>query len=360
LKAAVLRAIQSPLTFEDVEVDRPGPHEVLVRTAAAGLCGSDVSAITGRIVLPLPAVIGHESAGIVEAVGSDVDYVHPGDHVITCSRGFCGSCEYCLSGNATLCSQSRSGRTADQPARLSQSGTPLFQMAGMGSFAEQLLVHENTVVKIPGDFPLEQAALLGCGVATGFGAVLNTARLPAGARVAVVGCGAVGLSAIQGARVCGASQIIAVDTSRARLDVAIELGATDTVLSDGTTNALELVLELSDGGVDYSFEAVGFVETVDQAFSMLRRGGTCTVCGLVENMTLHISGSALLGERKLQGCLHGSGSFRVDLPRWVELARQGQLRLDEVVTATISLDQLNDAVEALIDKRGVRSVVVFS
>ena len=359
MKAAVLRKVNGPLTVEEVDIDRPGPHEVLLRTAAAGLCHSDVSVVQGRISIPLPAVIGHESAGVVEDVGSNVDYVNPGDHVITCYNNFCGRCEYCLSGRAVLCAQAGSNRPPGDPPRLSQAGMPFFQMSSLASFAERLLVHENSIVKIPDDFPFELAALLGCGVATGFGAVLTTARVPGGSTVAVVGCGGVGLSAVQGARVAGASQIIAVDTVESRLDVARRLGATD-VVDAAREDAVARVLELSDGGVEYSFEAVGASQTVAQAFSMLRRGGTCTVAGLTEGLTLEIPGTLLQAERTLQGCMHGSGSFRIDLPRWVELAKQNKLRLDELVTDRISLEGLNDAVAAMLDGRGVRSVVVFA
>ena len=227
MRAAVQLGVAEPLLLADVAVDAPGPREVLVRTAAAGVCHSDAFALEGRFPFPVPSVMGHESAGIVEAVGSEVTYVAPGDHVTTCLSVFCGDCDMCVSGRPYLCDKQGTRRRAGEPPRLRLDGEPVHAFEELGSFAEQLLVHEHAVVRIDPAMPLEVAALLGCGVTTGLGAVLNTARVPAGASVAVVGCGGVGLSAVQAARICGATRIVAVDTRASKLALARELGATD-------------------------------------------------------------------------------------------------------------------------------------
>jgi S-(hydroxymethyl)glutathione dehydrogenase/alcohol dehydrogenase len=268
MKAAVLRAIKQPLTIEDVELSKPGPHEVLIRTAAAGVCHSDLHFQNGSYLHPLPAVLGHESAGVVEQVGSEVRYVAPGDHVITCLSVFCGHCGYCLEGRPALCDKADTRRAQGDAPRLSQKGEVMHQFADLSSYAEQLLVHENAVVRITKDMPLDRAALIGCGVTTGVGAVFKTAKVPAGATVAVIGCGGVGLSAIQGARIAGAGRIIAVDTLPAKLELAKRFGATDGInASDG--DPVQQVKQLTGGGVEYSFEAIGLKQTAEQAFGML-------------------------------------------------------------------------------------------
>jgi S-(hydroxymethyl)glutathione dehydrogenase/alcohol dehydrogenase len=230
MKAAVLRSAPGPLAIEDIDIAAPEPREVLVRTAAAGVCHSDLHFVDGSYPARLPSVLGHESAGVVEAVGSDVTHVRPGDHVITCLSVFCGNCSYCLSGRPALC-QGKRGlmRARTEPPRLSAGGETVWQFLDMSSFAEQMLVHENGVVKIPEAMPLEQAALLGCAVTTGLGAVFRTAAVEPGATVAVIGCGGVGLNCIQGARLAGAGRVIAVDRLPSKLELAQRFGATDTV-----------------------------------------------------------------------------------------------------------------------------------
>ena len=330
MRAAVQLGVAEPLLLADVAVDAPGPREVLVRTAAAGVCHSDAFALEGRFPFPVPSVMGHESAGIVEAVGSEVTYVAPGDHVTTCLSVFCGDCDMCVSGRPYLCDKQGTRRRAGEPPRLRLDGEPVHAFEELGSFAEQLLVHEHAVVRIDPAMPLEVAALLGCGVTTGLGAVLNTARVPAGASVAVVGCGGVGLSAVQAARICGATRIVAVDTRASKLALARELGATDAV--DATAgDAVEQVLELTGGGVEWSFEAVGSAATAEQAFGMLRAGGTCTVIGVLAGSTVSLDGITLNWDRRIQGSLMGSNRFRIDIPRYVDLYLQGRLRLDDLV-----------------------------
>jgi S-(hydroxymethyl)glutathione dehydrogenase/alcohol dehydrogenase len=358
VKAAVQLATGEPLLLADVEVDAPGPREVLVRTVAAGVCHSDAFALAGRFPFPTPSVMGHESAGVVEAVGAGVGYVAPGDHVTTCLSVFCGSCALCLSGRPYLCDKQGTRRRPDAPPRLRLDGAPIHAFEELGSFAERLLVHEHAVVKLDPVVPLEVAALLGCGVTTGLGAVLNTARVPAGATVAVVGCGGVGLSAVQGARLCGAARILAVDTQPSKLELALALGATDAV-DASAGDAAEAVRELTGGGVEWSFEAVGSAATAEAAFAMLRPGGTCTVIGVLAGSTVRLDGITLNWDRRIQGSLMGSNRFRIDIPRYVDLYLQGRLRLDELVTSRITLEELVGAIATLHDGGGTRTVVTF-
>ncbi len=359
MRAALLRDIPGELSVEDIEIDRPGPREVLIRTAAAGLCHSDLHFIEGKYPYMLPTVLGHESAGIVEAVGDQVTYVRPGDHVITFLSVFCGECDYCLGGRPTLCQSQAMGRALDAAPRLSQNGSPVFQFLNLSSFAEQMLVHEHAVVKIDPEFPLDKAAILGCGVTTGLGASINTAGIRPGDVVAVIGLGAVGFSAVQGARIAGASRIIAIDMAPSKLAQAEGLGATDTVnASEG--DAVAKVLELTGTGVHHAIEAIGLKVTTEQAFQMLRPGGTATIIGMIPYGTsVEIDGFSLLVERKLQGCVMGSSNFRVDIPNYIELYKQGRLKLDELVSAHIKLDEVNDAFEKLKGAEVLRSVIIF-
>jgi S-(hydroxymethyl)glutathione dehydrogenase/alcohol dehydrogenase len=355
MKAAVLREVKKPLTIEDVQVAKPGPHEVLIRTAAAGVCHSDLHFQNGSYFYPMPAVLGHESAGVVEQVGSEVRYVAPGDHVITCLSVFCGHCEYCLKGRPSLCDKAATRRAP----RLSQKGEVMHQFLDLSSYAEQMLVHENAVVKITKDMPLDRAALIGCGVTTGAGAVFNTAKVPVGATVAVIGCGGVGLSAVQGARIAGAGRIIAVDTVASKLDLAKRFGATDFVsASDG--DPVEQVKQLTGGGVEYAFEAIGLKKTAEQAFAMLKNGGVATVIGMIPlGQKVELPGVDFLFEKKIQGSNMGSNAFRVDMPRYVDLYLQGRLNLDDLVSKRIELSQVNEAFADLERGNLARSVIVF-
>jgi S-(hydroxymethyl)glutathione dehydrogenase/alcohol dehydrogenase len=359
MKAAVLQATGTPLEILDVKTDSPGPDEVLVRTAAAGVCHSDLHFVEGLYPHPLPAVLGHESAGIIEAVGSHVQDLAPGDHVITCLSVFCGHCEYCLSGRPSLCASNEMTRAPAAPSRLSLDGSPIWQFMNLSSFAEELLVHRHAVVKIPADIPLDRAALIGCGVTTGLGAVFRTARVEAGTTVAVVGCGGVGLNCVQGAAIAGAARIIAVDRVASKLELARQFGATD-VVDASAHDAVAAVLELSDGGVHYSFEAIGLAATVQQAFAMLRRGGTATVIGMVPfGLNVELPAFEFLREKRIQGSTMGSNRFRIDMPRYLELYRQGRLKLDELVSARRPLAEVN---EAFADMKGgtvARTVLVF-
>jgi S-(hydroxymethyl)glutathione dehydrogenase/alcohol dehydrogenase len=359
MKAAVLRAVKQPLEIEDVEVSKPGPHEVLIRTAAAGVCHSDVHFYEGSYLYPMPAVLGHESAGVVEEVGSEVRYVEPGDHVITCLSVFCGECEYCLGGRPSLCDKAMTRRGPGEPPRLSQKGEVVHQFLDLSSYAEQMLVHEHAIVKIRKDMPLDRAALIGCGVTTGVGAVLNTARIEAGSDVAVIGCGGVGLSAVQGAAIAGAGRIIAVDTQPTKLELARKLGATDLV-NASKGDPVGQVKELTGGGVHYSFEAIGLKQTTEQAWQMLRNGGTATVIGMIPIGTMvELHGVDFLFEKKIQGSNMGSNRFRVDMPRYVDFYLNGKLNLDDMVSARLKLEDINDAFESVVKGEIARSVLIF-
>jgi S-(hydroxymethyl)glutathione dehydrogenase/alcohol dehydrogenase len=352
--------VGQPLSIEEVQLDSPGPREVLVRTACAGLCHSDLSIMNGYLggFAEVPAVLGHESAGVVEAVGSQVSYVQPGDHVITCLSQFCGICEFCLSGRPYLCTAEAIQRGPNEPPRITQDGAKVGQMAALGSFAEQLLVHENAIVKIDQDIPMDVAALVGCGVTTGLGAALNTAQVRGASTTAVIGCGGVGLAAIQGCDISGARMVIAVDMVESRLERARALGATHTVnASNG--DAVEQVRELTGGGVDYAFEVVGSRPTAEQAFQMTKSGGMAVIVGVVIGQEITVPGTMLQYDRTLRGCMMGSNRFRVDMPRWLDLYKQGKLRLDEFITARISLDEINDGYDAMTRGEGARSVIMF-
>ena len=361
MKAAVLRAVKTPLEIEDVRIDKPGPHEVLIRTAAAGVCHSDLHFVEGSYPFPLPAVLGHESAGVVEQVGPEVRTVKPGDHVITCLSAFCGHCEYCLTGHMSLCVSPDTKRgKADAPRLYREGDAPrMNQFLNLSSFAEQMLIHEHACVRIRPDMPLDVAALIGCSVTTGVGAVIHTSHVRPGETVAVIGCGGVGLSAINGAAIAGAGRIVAVDRIGSKLNLAKHFGATDVVdASEG--DPVQQVLEMTGGGVHHAFEAIGLKQTAEQAFKMLRRGGVANIIGMIPVGTkIELEGSDFLGEKRIQGSLMGSNRFPVDMPRFVDFYMTGKLKLDEMISQRIPLEGVNDALDEL--KRGevARSVIVF-
>lgn len=360
MKAALMRSADEPLGVEPIIVDEPGPSEVLIRVAAAGVCRSDLVFLDGSYPLTTPAVLGHESAGKVVAVGDGVTYVEPGDHVVTALTAFCGTCVYCVEGNTHLCSgRDETRRDPGDDPRLSQDGEEVHQFLDLSSFAEQMLVHESTLVKIPDEVPLDRAALLGCGVATGLGAILNTAAVEAGESVVVIGCGGVGLAAVQGARIAGAGQIIAVDLVAGKLDLAVSLGATH-VVDPGELSPVTAVREITGGhGAHHVIEAIGTRATAESGFAMLRRGGTVTVVGLIPGEILSIPADELFYERRIQGSVMGSNQARRDVPRYVEMYLSGELNLDDMVTRRLALDSINEAFDDMRAGRAVRSVVVF-
>jgi S-(hydroxymethyl)glutathione dehydrogenase/alcohol dehydrogenase len=304
-------------------------------------------------------VLGHESAGIVEAVGEDVRTVKVGDHVITCLSAYCGHCEHCLTGHMSLCESDEVKREPDEAPRMSQGGAPLPQYLNLSSFAEQILTHEHALVAIRKDMPLDRAALIGCSVMTGVGAVMHTARVQVGETVAVIGCGGVGLSAINGAYIAGASRIVAIDMNPGKENLAKSFGATDFI-DASSTNAVKAVRELTGGGVHHAFECIGLGKTAEQAFAMARRGGAATIIGMIPlGEMVQIQGAAFLQEKKLQGSYMGSNRFPVDMPRLVDLYMQGRLKLDELVSRRIRLEQVNEAFEEMKSGSIARSVIMF-
>ena len=359
MKAAVLRQVRTPLQIEDVQIGKPGPHEVLIRTAAAGLCHSDLHFIEGAYPTVMPAVLGHESAGVVEQVGSEVHTVKVGDHVITCLSAYCGHCDFCLTGHLSLCTSPETKRDKDAEPRLSQGDGSMGQFLNLSSFAEQMLIHEHACVAIRKDMPLDRAALIGCSVMTGFGAVMHTSNVRPGETVAVIGCGGVGLAAINGAAIAGAGRIIAVDMVGSKLNLAKHFGATD-VVNPADGDPVKQVQELTKGGVHHSFEAIGLKATTEQAFRMLRRGGTCNVIGMIPVGTMiEIHGVEFLGEKRIQGSLMGSNRFPVDMPRLVDFYMSGKLKLDELISRRIKLEQVNEGFAEMKTGELARSVIMF-
>jgi S-(hydroxymethyl)glutathione dehydrogenase / alcohol dehydrogenase len=361
MKAAVLHAINQPLTIEEVSLQNPGPREVLIRTAVAGICHSDLHFADGAYPHPLPCVLGHESAGIVEAVGDDVTYVKPGDHVVTCLSVFCGYCDQCITGHPSLCQSAEIKLPPGVSKRLSWKGGLMHQFLNLSSYAEQMLVHEHALAKIRPDMPLDRAALIGCGVLTGVGAVFHTAKVEPGTTVAVIGCGGVGLAVIQGARLAGAVRIVAVDVLPEKLALAAELGATDTV-DASIGDAVAQVRELTDG-VDYSFSAITPASGLVDAVRMCAYGGTATLVGVPPpGRALEVDVERDLFHPKVAiAVTHGGDTIpQEDFPFLAEAALDGRLDLDRFVTKTISLDEAADALDELRDApAGIRTVVLL-
>jgi S-(hydroxymethyl)glutathione dehydrogenase/alcohol dehydrogenase len=359
MKAAVLTAVDT-VEVVDVEVDGTlHPDEVRVQTVAAGVCHSDLSYVDGSWPASFPFLPGHEGAGIVTQVGSNVSYVKPRDHVATCVSLFCGQCRYCIAGKPNLCVV-RPNRTASDTPRLTYGARAVTQLREIGSFAEEMLVHVNSLVKLPEEVPLDAGALLGCGVLTGTGAVFRTAGVEPGSTVAVVGCGGVGLNVIQGAVLAGASRVIAVDMATDKLDYATKFGATD-VVNASEVDSVEAVRELSGGGVDYSFEAVGRPQTASQAVEMLDLGGTATIVGVMSaTASFDVKAWTLLRDRRVQGCTMGSNRFRTDIPILADLYLRGRLELDSLITQRFPLHRVNDALETLHGGSLARSIIEFS
>jgi S-(hydroxymethyl)glutathione dehydrogenase/alcohol dehydrogenase len=359
MKAAVLRQTKTPLVIEDVQISKPGPHEVLIRTAAAGVCHSDLHFVEGSYPYPLPAVLGHESAGIVEQVGSEVRTVKPGDHVITCLSAFCGHCEFCLGGRMSLCVSPETRRGKGESPRLKEGEGDMNQFLNLSSFAEYMLIHEHACTRIREDMPLDRAALIGCSVTTGVGAVIHTSNVRPGETVAVLGCGGVGLAAVNGAAIAGAGRIIAIDMQGSKLNLAKEFGATD-VINPADGDPVKQVMDLTSGGVHHSFEAIGLKQTAEQAFRMLRRGGTANIIGMIPvGVSIELMGSDFLGEKRIQGSLMGSNRFPIDMPRFVDFYMSGKLKLDQMIAQRIRLEQVNEALDELRRGELARSVIVF-
>ena len=361
MKAAVMRSNNGPLVIEEVQIDEPGPGEVLLATAASGICHSDLTVIEGGLPVPPPCILGHEPAGIVEAVGAGVTDFAPGDHVIGCITSWCGVCKFCTAGRPYLCLTQYTGRPAGAKPRLrAASGDPIAQFANLSSFAEKMLCPERSLVKIRDDMPLDRASLIGCGVTTGLGAALNTVHIPVGASVAIIGCGGVGLAALQGARIVGAGKIIAVDAQTWKFDLAQKLGATHCIDAKAG-DPVAAVHALTGGGADFVFECIGLVPTVQQAVAMTGRGGTTVLVGVVPiQQLISISAADLtLQEKKITGSYMGSNRFRFDMPKYIDFYLDGRLRLDEMISSRIPLDEVNAAFDRMRKGEAARQVIVF-
>jgi S-(hydroxymethyl)glutathione dehydrogenase / alcohol dehydrogenase len=359
-RAAIFREIGGSLSVEEIDVDDPGPNEVRVKTVACGVCHSDLHFMHGSIAGPLPTIPGHEPAGIVESVGSAVRSVAPGDHVIACTSIFCGTCHECMKGRPHLCSNRRAcRRSRNEAPRLSQNGVAIPQFSDLSGFAEMMLVHETAVVKIDDDIPFDRAALVGCGVTTGVGAALNTARVTPGSTVAVFGCGGVGNSVIQGARIAGARQIIAIDILPSKLEVAQHFGATDVVLST-EDDPVKAIKRLSGGGVDFAFDAVGNATLAAQCLYALAPRGLAVIVGAIPSgQMLELVPGHFYVEKMLTGSIMGSNRFHIEAPQYLDLYRQGRLDLDAMVSAHVTLETIDDAFEAMQAGAVTRSVIMF-
>ncbi|MEZ5924039.1 MAG: Zn-dependent alcohol dehydrogenase [Hyphomicrobiaceae bacterium] len=361
MRAAVLSEIGKPLSIENVSVADPGPGEVLVEVVATGLCHTDLHFLQGHLPVDVPAILGHETAGIVRKVGLGVSYLKPGDHVIGCLSAFCGACELCLSGRPSICDgQGALVRQGQEPPRLSLNGLPVTQFMHLSGFAEMMLVHEHALVKVDTSMPLDRAALLACGAMTGYGAVIRTAQVRAGESVAVIGCGAVGINTIQSARLAGAADIIAVDLLPARREMAKRFGAT-AVIDPKVSDAVDAVRELTGGkGVHSAFEVVGKPELVEQAFLMTRKGGTTVLMGLMAlDARIALPFGHFIAERKVMGCDMGSNQFRTDIPRLVRLYLDGRYNLDDLISARIGLDGIGEGFARMERGEGLRTVIEF-
>ncbi|MCM8746665.1 Zn-dependent alcohol dehydrogenase [Thermomicrobium sp. CFH 73360] len=364
-RAAVLTEVKKPLEIWEVDIDPPREGEVLVRVVAAGVCHSDLHYIQGDLEAVLPAVPGHEGAGVVEAVGSGVTRFQPGDPVLFVFRAFCGQCFYCLNGRPALCDFSnpirRTGRMFDGTTRFHRDGQDVHHILGVSCFAEYTVVPEQGLLKLPADVPLDRAALVGCGVTTGVGAVLFAAGVRPGESVLVIGCGGVGLNVVQGAALVGAGPIIAADIVPQKLEWARQLGATHTV-NPKEQDLLEAVRSLTEGrGADYAFEVIGRAETIQQAYAATRKGGTMVVVGLTPMGTaIPLDPLDLLrSEKTIKGTVYGSANLPRDIPRLIELYRLGQLKLDELISRRLRLEEINQGFEAMLAGSVARSIIVL-
>jgi S-(hydroxymethyl)glutathione dehydrogenase/alcohol dehydrogenase len=360
MKAAILHTPGQPLSIEDVVISKPGPHEVLIRTAACGLCHSDLHFIEGTYPHPLPAIPGHEAAGIVEAVGSEVRTVKVGDAVVSCLSAYCGHCEYCVTGRLSLCMGGDTRRAPDDAPRITKAdGSVVNQMLNLSAFAEMMLIHENACVRIDPEMPLDRAAVLGCAVTTGAGTIFNACKVTPGETVAVVGCGGVGLATINAAKIAGAGRIIAADPMPEKRALAMKLGATD-VIDATAAGAAGQIIEMTKGGVDHAIEAVGRPASAQLAVDVLRRGGTATILGMMPLMEkVGLSAMDLLSGKKLQGAIMGGNRFPVDIPRLVDFYIRGLLDLDSIIAERIPLTAINEGFDKMKGGASARSVIVF-
>ena len=359
MKALVVNKLGGGFDLEDIDIAAPMGREVLVDVQASGLCHTDLLFATHNII-PMPAVLGHEVAGIVAEVGPDVKHFRVGDHVVGSLVQSCGACARCLSGRSFQCLQPEATlRRPTEPPRLSRHEVGLFQGLGLGGFAERALIHENQLAVVPKEVPFAQAALLGCGVVTGSGAVLNTAQVGAGDTVVIFGAGGVGLKAISGALIAGASKIVVIDIQPTRLEVAKQFGATD-VIDSTETKPVEEVRRLLPQGADHVFDFVGLKAVAEQGLAMLGAGGGLYLVGVSKpevNLDLNIF-DAIGGQKRVQGVNFGSTNFKHDIPTYAELYLQGRMNLDALVSRRIALRDVNEGYAAL--KNGLLNRVVVT
>ena len=361
MRAAVLHEIGSPLEIRELEIEAPRAGEVGLRIVASGVCRSDYSVSRGTLRSPLPVVLGHEAAGVVERLGEGVEDLAVGDRVVVSLSPECGECPFCKEGRPNFCVRMMPGMIhstmLDGSTRLRLEGKPVHQLCGVASMAEQAIVQARSCIPVPEDLPLERACLLGCGVLTGAGAALNAAAVQPGMSVAVIGCGGVGLSAIQGARIGGAETLVAIDVDPMKLELARELGATHTI--DGHGDVPRELRKIARLGVHAAIEAIGRTDTIATAWEILRPGGIAVVVGMpAARETVPIRVGGFFQERRLVGCVYGSASPHRDIPRLLELARQGELRLDPLVTAELPLEAAQQALDDLARGSGARHVIV--
>lgn len=364
MKAAILYEPKQPLRVEDVELDGPRDGEVLVRIGAAGVCHSDYHFMNGDLPIGVPCVLGHEGAGVVEEVGRGVTTVKPGDHVVLLFRANCGHCEFCAQGRPALCWMAgqlrNTGHMLDDTSRLHRGADEIKHFLGVSCFAERTVVPEQGVVPIPEDVSMDVAALVGCAVMTGVGAVMNTARVRPGESVLVIGAGGVGLNCVMGAAVAGAHPIIVSDLVDSKLETAMDFGATHTINAK-TFDLVEGVRELTGGeGVDYSFEAIGNTRAMRQAMDSIRRGGTAVAVGIAPygSETSIDAGSLVYQEKTLRGSYYGSTRPQTDMPRLLELHKAGKLPIDRLITRRYPLSNVNEAYDALLAGEVARSVLI--
>jgi S-(hydroxymethyl)glutathione dehydrogenase / alcohol dehydrogenase len=357
MRAAVFTETGGPLSIENVEPAPPGPRDVVVQTGASGVCHSDLSLKNGYVGIMPGTILGHEGAGTVVEVGKEVTRFKKGDHIVAAFIPACGQCWFCLHDESHLCDTELAVMMSMRGARA--DGSQYMAMTGLGTFAETMTCNETSLVKIDTSVPDEQLALIGCGVTTGVGAALNTAQVQPGTTVAVIGCGGVGQSVIQGARIAGAGRIIAVDPVEMKRKTAEQLGATDFV-DPSAGDPVAQVQELTAGrGVDYAFEVIGLPETTLQAYNMIRKGGTAVMVGMTraEAQVTIPTFDLFFNEKTLKGCKYGSGQVRRDFQRFADLIETGRLDTSSMVSRTIKLDEVNDAFTAMEKGEVIRSVI---
>ncbi len=366
-KAAIATAVGSPLEVVDIDVADPKAGEIRIQMGASGVCHSDLSVVNGVLPIALPAILGHEGAGTITQLGEGVDHLSVGDHVVVSWVPQCGTCYYCEHDQGELCEAgsmaSMSGGLLDMTSRASRNGEPISVMAASGTFAEEAVIPAIGAVKIDPSIPLTAGALIGCGVLTGFGAAVNTASIRKGDTVVVIGCGGVGLNVIQGAKHKGAERIIAVDMVDGKLQTAKKFGATDIVNPSTDGDAVAKVMELSGGrGADVAFEVIGLGPTIEQALQMTRRGGQAVIVGVPSfdtMLTINPAMDLLVNEKQIRGCWYGGSNVHRDVPTLAGLYQSGSLMLDELMSAQISLDQVNQAMENMGSGEIARSVIVY-